>query len=525
MPVIPQSAGTSIVPAPLDREAVVDAFDSLDGAVYLIDGALRLIHFNDGWRRLPSLHAWFQLSGPPEPGQDVLEYVKDPLRRAELSSLLRHVLAEGTAQDMHATTDCGRVWRMSLLPWRRGGRIRGVICRVTEDSWLSEAQGQLQQLQRMETLGALTAGTAHDFNNLLLAIRGNVGLLLLDDKTSAAVRSRLDQVETAAARASDLSQRLLSLGRPAEEKIAVIDLNRSMQEAAEMATRALRSKVKLTVTPSSEPAWVHLDPAIAVQVLLNFCLNAGDAMLPQARGGEIRLTSEFVSLDAARAVRAGRTVGQRFICCSVVDTGSGIAPEILPRIFTPFFTTKPRGKGTGLGLAVAHRVVQRAGGFIEVDSTPGAGATFRILLPLDPPPVEPAETDSPRSITKGAGRVLVVDDLDLVRDFTVQFLQRAGYEVVAADGAAAALEILEREGATMDAVLSDYSMPGENGWQLVSTILQRWPRIRCVLASGYLDEMELAEIEADPRVRLLHKPYSIADATAVLAGKTNIASP
>ncbi len=218
MPVVPKFTDASSPLTPLDREALADVLDSLDDAIYLVDGALRLIHFNSGWRRLPPEHGWLKLSGSPEPGHPFLWYVGDPVRRDKLEAIIRQVLADGAPQEIRAPCDCGRVWRFSVLPWLRGGRAHGVICRVTDDPSQGGAQAQMRQLQKLESIGALTAGVAHDFNNLLLVIRGNVGLLLMDEKTDAATRARLNQVELAAARASDLTQRLTAIGRPAEKK-------------------------------------------------------------------------------------------------------------------------------------------------------------------------------------------------------------------------------------------------------------------------------------------------------------------
>jgi len=241
---------------------------------------------------------------------------------------------------------------------------------------------QLRQLQKMEVVGALTAGAAHDFNNLLLAIRGNVGLLLMDSKTDAAMRARLDQVELAAARASELSQRLLTIGRPSEPKIAVINFNNVLQEASQLATCALRSRVAISVLPAAEPPRVLMDFTQAVRIILTLCLNAGDAVPPKSCGGTVTLSNEFLLLDASRAARVGVEMGTRFLCCRVADTGSGIPPEWLPQIFTPFFTTKPAGKGTGMGLTMVQQTVQGAGGVIEVESTVDVGTVFRILLPV-----------------------------------------------------------------------------------------------------------------------------------------------
>ncbi len=248
----------------------------------------------------------------------------------------------------------------------------------------------------METVGALAAGVAHDFNNLLLAVRGNVGLLLMDHTADPAMRERLQQVDLAATRASELSQRLLRYGRPAEERVTTLDLNEIAREAADLAVCVLRRKLVLTVQPAPEPARTCMDATLALQVLLSLCLNAGEAMKPGQIDGRVTIANSLVSLDEARAVKAGRAAGELFVCCAVADNGSGIAPAAMERLFTPFFTTKPRG--TGLGLAIVHQAVHRANGFVEVESQPGAGTTFLIFLPLKlevPSTVAAQRTENP----------------------------------------------------------------------------------------------------------------------------------
>jgi two-component system cell cycle sensor histidine kinase/response regulator CckA len=201
----------------------------------------------------------------------------------------------------------------------------------------------------------------------------------------------------------------------------------------------------------------------------------------------------------------------------VSDTGTGIPPEVLPRIFNPFFTTKEKGKGTGLGLSIVHSVVSKAGGFIEVESTVGVGTTFHVYLPIDTGPLTKTDTEFRKQLVKGTGRLLVVDDLDLVLEFAANFLKQAGYQVFTANSAEAALKVLAQQKLPFDLVFTDYSMPGKTGWQLIQDIAARWPLTKCLLASGYLDDSERGEIAKNPAVRLLNKPYSIAQATTVIA--------
>jgi len=228
---------------------------------------------------------------------------------------------------------------------------------------LEAAEAQLQRLQCRATAGWLAAGIAHEFNNLLLAIRGNLALAAMAPETSETARTRLDQADTAAARASELSQRLMALARPMARGAEAVDFNRVAEEAAALATRAWRGKITMTVQPAVEPAPVWMEFSTAMQMVLNLCLNAGEA-IPQATGGRVTITNEV----------AGPTVR-----CTVADNGSGIAAEAMQKLFTPFFTTKPHG--AGLGLALSQAAALRAGGRIEAENRAAGGAAFTIVLP------------------------------------------------------------------------------------------------------------------------------------------------
>jgi PAS domain S-box-containing protein len=497
-----------------ERNFVRSIINSLDASLYTLDGKLRLTHVNDGWQHLPSEHGWLQLGGPPQVGRSLLEYVPDPTHRAELERIFHLVLAEGQPQELQAVDESGRHWQMNVFPWQHGGQIRGLIYKVTDNSAFVGVQNQLFQAQKMGTIGALAAGVAHDFNNLLLAIRGNVGLALYDPKITPEIRARLDQVEEAAARASDLSQQLLSFSRFSEEKVTVLDFNQVIKDATAMAKRVLRGKVTLKLHPTEAPVKVQLDLTRAVQMLLNLCINAHDAM---PKGGTLTVTNTYVDLTDAQWTKVKRRRAGQFMRCSVADTGTGIPPELLPRIFSPFFTTKEKGKGTGLGLSIVHNVVSRAGGFIEVESVVGSGTSFHIYLPVNTGPLTRTDTEFKKQLKKGSGRLLLVDDLDLVLEFASDFLKQAGYQVFTANGAEAAIKLLVQQKGSIDLLFTDYSMPGRNGWQLIQEVNARWPLTKCLLASGYLDDQERAEIAKNPAVRILNKPYGIPEATGVIA--------
>ncbi|HKX61207.1 MAG TPA: PAS domain S-box protein [Verrucomicrobiae bacterium] len=499
----------------MERNFARSIINSLDASLYTLDGRLRLTHFNNGWKRMTGEHGWLRFESEPQVGRCLLDFVVDEPRRGQLEKAFHEVLAEGRPQELQSVDPSGRHWVMSVFPWHHDGRIRGLIYRVTDNSALAGVQQQLFQAQKMSTLGALVAGVAHDFNNLLLAMRGNLSLATMEAQLSTEVRARLQQVDDATVRATDLSRQLLAFSRPAEENVMVLDFNQVIKEAGDMARRVLRSRVKLILNPTLDPLKVQLDRTQAIQILLNLCINALDAM---PNGGSLTVSNGLVDLTDEQKARTRRPrSATQFMRCSVTDTGSGIHPEILPRIFTPFFTTKAVGKGTGLGLSIVSNVVSKSGGFIEVDSKVGVGTTFHIYLPLESGPLTKTDTEMRQQICRGTGRLLVVDDLDLVLEFAANFLKQAGYQVLTANSADAAMKVLSQQKLPFDLLFTDYTMPGRNGWQLIQEVMSRWPLTRFVLASGYIDDAERAEIQKAPNVRLLSKPYGIHEATKIIA--------
>jgi PAS domain S-box-containing protein len=506
------------------RDFVRSILHSLDGAIYTLDREFRLTHANDGWRRFPAEHAGIRLEGPPQIGSLLLDCVPEPARQAELSAVFLEVMQTGQARDNAFQSKDGRHWLIRVSPWIHAKEVRGLICNVTDQTHYHELQNQLFQAQKMEIIGTLAAGVAHDFNNLLQAIQGNTTLVLLQTAQDSNLRHWAEQINLAAARATDITQQLLSFSRDSEEKRTVLDLNKVIEETATLARRTLRGNVLLELQPDTAPLRVKLDSTRASQALLNLCVNAQDAM---PYGGRLAITNALVRISAEQSTRHGIKPIHDFARCSVADTGTGIPAEVLPRIFEPFFTTKEKGKGTGLGLAIVQRVVQEAGGFVEVDTIPDGGTTFHLYFPVVAEAVSAPAAPALRRLARGAGRVLVVDDLDLLRDFTRSFLEASGLTVEVAEDGPTALRILENAAVPMDILFTDYSMPGMNGIQLMEIVAQRWPHTRLILSSGYLDDTareRVARLDA----HLLAKPYEMSDASELVMGllpasKTNAA--
>jgi two-component system, cell cycle sensor histidine kinase and response regulator CckA len=496
----------------LERDFIHSILMSLDVAIYTVDREFRLTHANDGWRRLPSGHGGFRMAGAPELGRALLEYVPDPVRRGDLQQLFQEALRNGGVQENRYLAGDDRNWLTRISPWVHAGEVRGLICSVTDQTHYHELQNQLFQSQKMEIIGTLAAGIAHDFNNLLQAIRGNVTLMLLETAPGSNLQHWADQICVATSRAAEITQQLLSFSRESEERRTVLDLNEVIQEAGQLARRTLRGNVVLDLVPLPEPIPVRVDPTRANQALLNLCVNAQDAM---PEGGRLTITNTILTPSPEQLQLHSLNTTGEFAVCSVSDTGSGIPKEILPRIFEPFFTTKARGKGTGLGLPIIQSVMQEAGGFVDVETVPGHGTTFRLYFPLILEELPAARPETTLQFAHGSGRVLVVDDLDLLRDFAKNFLQAAGLTVLVASNGQEALKVLAETSEPVDLLFTDYSMPGMNGIELIERVGPQWPAIRLVLSSGYLDEAARRRLQ-NLNVSVLFKPYDMREAAELI---------
>ncbi len=504
----------------LERDYTQSIINSVDAAVYTLDHELCLRHFNRSWESFPAGHGGLSFEGPPQIGRPLLEYISDEARRKDVQRVLLAVLADGQPREIRGSVGDSQQWLVKVTPWTHQAQVLGLNYVVVDQTRFCQLQTQLFQSQKMETIGALAAGVAHDFNNLLLAIRGNVTLLQLDGSVTAPILARLRQIDNAANRAAEITKQLLSFSRAAEEREVVVDFNQLVREASQLARRTLKGKVELQLELPETPVKVRIDATRGNQLLLNLAVNAADAM---PGGGRLTIKNTLVQITPDQAQRFQRPAEGSYLCCAVRDTGTGIPPEVLPRIFDPFFTTKAKGKGTGLGLAIVHNIVTRAGGFVEIETVLGRGTTFFIYLPAVTACVaEEAKAPDPE-LLQGHGRILIVDDMDFILEFTQSFLVTAGYDVLTALSADAAIKVLEEQGGKVDVLLTDYNMPGRTGLALVVEAKARWPHIRCIVASGYLEEEEVERIQSELGARILYKPYNIGEAT-VLVGRV-LASP
>ena len=378
--------------------------------------------------------------------------------------------------------------------------------RVAEER--ARMESRMQETQQLESLGVLAGGIAHDFNNLLTVIVGSSTLARLELGDDDEIRRHLQRIDTAAQRAADLCRQMLAYSGKGRYQVQTLDFNAVVRETAELGRNAITAGHEVRLELAASPVTVTADASQMQQVLMNLLLNADEAIGPAA--GTIRIATQTGRLNRARLARTHlgpELPDGDYAMLEVADTGGGIAPEIAGRIFDPFFTTKFTGRG--LGLSAVLGVVRAHGGTIEVESRPGAGATFRVFLPAvpaEPAPAAPRPAAVPGS---GAGRVvLVVDDDAPLRLLAVELLRMGGYKTLTAADGVEAVERFREHAGRIDAVLLDLSMPRMDGAAAGQEIRRLAPGMPVLLMSGFSEDEALRRFPVRERTGFLQKPFS-----------------
>ena len=367
-------------------------------------------------------------------------------------------------------------------------------------------EAQLLQAQRMESVGRLAGGIAHDFNNLLTAISGFGQLTLEALPADDPLRGNLDEIRNAGERAASLTRQLLAFSRQQVLKPKVIDLNEVVMETLGILRRVIGEDIAIETQFAADLGRVRADPGQIGQVLLNLAVNARDAM---SGGGRLTLRTENRHLTGQEGAGQYEVLPGDYVACEMIDTGSGIPPEVLSHVFDPFFTTKEVGKGTGLGLSTVYGIVKQSGGYIWARSDAGSGTSFLICFPrveeaADAPAPIP-QTAAP--ILRGEETILLVEDEPAVRKLVSTILRSRGYRVLVAGDGLEALQLLESHAGSVKLLLTDVVMPEMSGRELAERVLARTPEVRVVFMSGYTSEVVGAGDLLQPGVNYLQKPF------------------
>jgi len=412
---------------------------------------------------------------------------------------------------MQVTTDSERILSITTSTMGDGCEAVIVINDITEER---ERQNQAAHRDRVALIGQLAGGIAHDFNNLLHVIL-TYSHMLEESVPDPEQRDDVQQITHAATSAAELTRQLLTFSRRELVKPRVVDVTHVAQRMEKMLVRTLGPQIEFVTSIGPHIPRILIDTAQLEQILMNLVVNARDAMLGN---GRVTLAVNAVEIDPEHANLRAISPGH-YVAIDVADSGSGMPPDVIARIFEPYFTTKARGKGTGLGLATVHGIVQQAHGDIRVESVSGQGTTFHILLPATDQVTEEARPTA--ATPSGGSTILVVDDDDDVRRVTERILRKAGYQVLSANSGQTAIGVSREHSGTIDLLLTDIVMPGMSGRDLAREVAVERPAIRVIFMSGYHQHAPISNSQfiAKPfgRTDLLDKVREILAATSTAA--------
>ena len=370
---------------------------------------------------------------------------------------------------------------------------------------LRESERRLEQAQRMEAVGRLAGGIAHDFNNLLTVIGSYSDLSLRKLEEGHVVLRYVEQIRKASATAATLTRQLLAFSRRQVLQPRVLALNEVVEEISFMVQSLLGAGIELRIRLDPELGQIEADPVQLQQVLLNLIVNAKDAM---PEGGLLNIETRNVELDARYAPQFPTAQAGSYVRLTVADTGVGMDAETLSRIYEPFFTTKPKGRGTGLGLPTVYGIVQQSGGQISVYSEVGKGTTFHVYLPrVDKVSVPEGTEEDSGGALRGRETILLVEDERAVRELATEILQEAGYQLLTAGTPEEAMSLEIKYDGAIDLLLTDVIMPRMTGREMAMEVARRRPETPVVYMSGYTEDVMAFQQLLDIGAYLVEKPF------------------
>ena len=491
-----------------ERDFSKAVLDSLPGIFYLFDRKGRFLRWNTNFEEITGytaeeigrMHPLDMFSGPD---------------KGRVRDRITDVFTNGTSEaEAELVTKSGR----KILYFFTGHTFQlgeepcliGTGIDVSERRKLEE---QLRHSQKMEAMGLLAGGIAHDFNNLLTGILGYANLLCRGKEVGPEVARAAGIIQRSAERASQLTSQLLGFAEQGKNLNVPVELGGVIASVTGVLERTRDPRIRIVSTLRPERGCVLGDPSQMDQVVMNLAINACDAM---PRGGQLKITTEPVTLDEAFCREREWMSPGKHLLLSVSDTGEGISPENLERIFDPFFTTKARGKGTGLGLSMVFGIVKNHGGCVDVRSEEGVGTVFRVFLPESPggAPEEKAVKDE--TMPPGRGRILLVDDQEAVREVARDMLEALGYEVIAAADGLEGISRYRELWREIDLVILDMVMPNMSGGDCFRLMREINPKANVVLSSGYSMDGSIQDAMNKGIAAFIQKPYRLEELSRVV---------
>jgi len=395
---------------------------------------------------------------------------------------------------------------VSLIPMTLGGQPH-VLLLAQDISERLLLERQLLQSQKMEGIGQLVAGVAHDFNNILSIIQGYAGIIQTRLPEEDPSTKSVQQIFTATERATTLIRQLMMFSRKQVTQFRDIDLNETLVNSLALMEHLTGKHIQLDFQPGPNLPAIRADDCMVEQIVMNLLVNARDAM---SDGGRIHITTALVSVHRKAIPFDPEDRAGEFACLTFTDTGCGMDEAVLKRIFEPFFTTKAPGKGTGLGLATVLSIIRQHHGWLEVESQPQQGTTFKLYFPTSEKPAEKQTKVNESKLSRGQETILVVEDEESLREMLADLLTMQGYKVLTAGSGHHALEVWEKANREVDLLVTDMVMPGGIlGGELAKRLLVQKPGLKIIFTSGYNPDIASRDVSLIEGNNFISKPYSI----------------
>jgi signal transduction histidine kinase/DNA-binding response OmpR family regulator len=498
------------------------ALDALSAHIAIIDASGRVLTTNKAWKEFAEKHGEHAMRCSE--GTDYFtvqqsfrfENHKDADYAATFAGGVQDVLdLEKDLFEMEYPVNCGssgKFWfHARITPFPGGGERRVVVAHenITERKRAIDEKvrmaAQLRHSYKMEAIGTLAGGIAHDFNNILSSVIGFTELCLMDVNRGSLLESNMLEVYRAGMRARDLVRQILTFARKDDNQVQPTQVSTIAKEAAKLIRSVIPASIDIRLQVESE-ALVMADPTQIHQIFMNLFSNAAQAM--EADGGELTVCISQTHLNRYSDSMHPHFLPGDFLKITVADSGVGIAPDSLDKIFDPYFTTKGRGEGTGLGLSVVHGIIQACNGEIEVESESGRGTTFTVLLPVHAQPPTDAD-EKPIRLPLGTERILFVDDERPIADMSRQRLSLLGYRITVANSSLEALDRLAASPDDFDLIITDMTMPQMSGDRLAIEAKKLSPRVPVILCTGYSKKISPEKAAAIGIDAFIMKPVAL----------------